>query len=294
VAVRQHMQRQDIELLNTSLDRLGDSLLRERMMKEQKSARADESAFRERQFGLDERRVSASESQASEAAEMKKMLMENQQSQQALANLQQAYQSIAKDYDSGVIDQPEANRRAKALVDKIKLGTDALLQASPFAAMLQSDGELFQAKSARPSATEVTIGGKRFAQTAQGALHPLDREPPRPFTRSSRDPDNPDTTITERLTADEYNQVRSKQQAKELQKEYDLLLAKYREGDRSGSQRMIEIKAALRKLSGEPTQTAAPSKFDSLLDEARKALARGASRDAVAKRFKELTGQDLE
>jgi ribosomal protein S20 len=302
------MKYQDVQMVTSSLDKLGDSLLRNRMMQDQQKARGEDREFKEKEFGLREREVTGRDEDRTENRKLREQVMASQQSQQALGQLQSAYDSIARDYDRGVIDRAEANRRAKALVDQIKSAPEMLLSASPFASMLDAEGDLFQDKPGKPAPelTPSNLEGFAGALTPGGAYVPPDSGKPTAFD-----------TIDYRGLAKQLDDARMEEQAAAmaLQNFKPQPSGSFRNRDQqneSAQQRLRDAytKAAMQRqsieeqmkqirggrgaaASGAPNKQP-PAAVDALRAEALAAIESGAPKAAVAARFKEMTGQELQ
>ena len=113
-------------MVNQSLDRLGDSLLRERMNQQdqtnRETARGDRKAELDVQTGFEERRTKAAETQASETTTLRKAFQENQQAQAAVEGLRKKRQEISRLHEGRQISTAEANRLRKKLADSLDMG----------------------------------------------------------------------------------------------------------------------------------------------------------------------------
>jgi hypothetical protein len=134
----------DFEMLNSSLDRVGDSLLRNRMIEEQKreretargdraAERAEDRTVRDRQFGLEERRVKASEQSAAASDEMRKLLLQDRKAQEAISQVRGQIDQIMSLHRSGQLSTADANARISQLKQKIEQGTSLILKESGLA-----------------------------------------------------------------------------------------------------------------------------------------------------------------
>lgn len=164
----------DVDSVNQGFQNIGNTLMRQRMMADQTAERAADRDLRVRQ--LDQQ-----DAQAKRQDDWHQTMLKSQQSQAALKQLQDAYDQISRDYSKGVIEKAEANRRAKAIVENIRTSTDLLLKNSPFAKMLDSEGDLFAdpapAKDIRPSNTP---GYENYAVGPNGQLIEPRQEKPNP------------------------------------------------------------------------------------------------------------------
>jgi ribosomal protein S20 len=306
------MKYQDVQMVTSSLDKLGDSLLRNRMMQDQQKARGEDRELRDKDFALREREVTGRDEDRTENRKLREQVMASQQSQQALGQLQSAYDSIARDYDRGVIDRAEANRRAKALVDQIKSAPEMLLSASPFASMLDAEGDLFQDREGKPAPqlTPSNLEGFPGALTPGGAYVPPERtrastfdtidyrvqvealdQAKRAESVAKRSLDGFEPTSLPRFGREKVHQKNETKKA-ELQEKYNQAVL-----NRTMIEEELE-KIRNRKPNTQATPpaqaTSGKKNFEQLLQEAKEALARGVPQEKVAARFKELTGQDLE
>jgi hypothetical protein len=273
------MNYRDAELLNGSIDKLGDSLLRNRMLEEQKLERGDAKNFREQQLGIEQQRVDGQ-------TKLREQMLQSEQGKKAIADLHGAYEQISKDYQAGVIDKTEANRRAKSIVDHLKMGTDVVLKASPFAQMLESDGDLFSDKLGKPapSLTPGKIGNRDVMIGPGGSVHYVDEFSP-----------------ADKLEIEDANRNLSaiESRARELAKNPDpaearaLVMQRTRlESKKNGILSRYKNEDAPAKPS---TAAAAPQKADlsATRAEAQAAIKAGKDPAAVRKRFKDMTGEDL-
>lgn len=309
------MTYKDAELLNSSINRLGETLLNNRMLDDRKAEAAARDNLGQQQLSIEQQRMEATTKDADAQTKLREQMLQTDQGKTAMANLQGAYEQITKDYQAGVISKDEANRRAKSVINQVKMGSDLLLKASPFAALLDSEGELFSDNS-KPSkdAKEVVIGGRRFAQTAEGALMPLDRDPSRPFSRTVVDPTDPNARVTQRMTAEEYildAAIRKEAAAQKALEGFTPETKGWFNTDEQTARNAAKKKALQDALdqatarrealqggkSGAPVgdRAAAANKPDmnAIRAEAQAAIKAGKDPAAVRKRFKELTGEDL-
>lgn len=123
---------QEAELLNRSFERLGESLLRNRMLKQQREER-------ERSFGLDERRVSAAEKSATANEDMREALLQDRQAQAAIGKMRQQVDRITGLHRAGQISTAEANQRLATLREKITGSVELMLRESGLADITLQD-----------------------------------------------------------------------------------------------------------------------------------------------------------
>lgn len=135
---------QEVELMNRGFDRMADTLLRKRMLEEQareramdrdqkRADRAQDQTFRERSLGLDERRVAASEKSAAASDEMRKLLLEDRKTQEAIGQVRNQINDVTQRHRAGQISTAQANAQIARLKTSIEQGTKLILKESGLA-----------------------------------------------------------------------------------------------------------------------------------------------------------------
>lgn len=276
-------------MVNNSLGRLGDSLLRERIMQQEQQQQQAANDFRNRQLDIDQSRYNDQNA-------IRQNVLKNEQVQQGLQQLQKAYSQISTDYSNGVIDKDEANRRARAIVDNIKKAPDLMLQNSPFAAMLDKDGDLFSDKPAKPAPTltPVNTPGFKGALTPGGAYVTPDAERPNEFDRmdyaalgkqleAARDAEAQAQRAVDSfvLTGDNQDDLIKKKAALLQARTARMAIEKKRNAIRNGGRGA----AAAAGTNGADAD---------IIQQAKDAISRGADPAAVAARLKQKYGLDLQ
>lgn len=142
------MNRADVALANQSFQNLGESLLRDRMLKQQDRHFGASQAQQGQQFdeSLDERkrefdttadqadrRTAVDEKNADTMALYRKAMAQNQQAQQSVEQVRKAVGDITAQHKAGQISTAEANRRVKMLQDNMRRGVDFILSESGLA-----------------------------------------------------------------------------------------------------------------------------------------------------------------
>lgn len=170
------MNYQDVELLNGSLNNLGSTLMRNRVMEAQERERQDQAQSRQAQIGLEQERVKA-ETQRGAAAEAHYKAIEDQnaaragqQDANAQAKAKDALHTIwtnnarafAQNIQSGAMTPATANAALNASWQNMPSQQKAMLSDHPVAALLDQGKPVFdgQGKSAAnimPEGTFVTL-----------------------------------------------------------------------------------------------------------------------------------------
>lgn len=131
------MDRRDISMVNDSMQRLGDTLLRERMNSQdqanRETARGDRKAEFDQQVGLEERRTAAAEKSAATMEDYRKQVLKDANVQKGIMNVRTQVEKIADMHKAGQINTAEANRQVKLLEKQLRDSPELLIKESGLA-----------------------------------------------------------------------------------------------------------------------------------------------------------------
>ncbi len=251
-------------MLNDSIDNLGHSLLQERMMQQQEQEKAAAQGLKSRELDIEQQRYADANKTA--AAGVAGKAAEN--TQRTWGDTVKMLGGWVKD---GIVDPTVAQQKLQAQYSQMPPEAQAAIANHPATLAIQKGQPIWQtANKPEKNATEVTIGGKRFAQTANGALVPLDTEPSRPFSHTTVNPDDPNDRTTQRMSADEYNAYKLDQAmqaeaaAQKAKDEFKPATGFFKDGANADAVKQLQDRlsaasAARQRLEGKSTKANPPA-----------------------------------
>jgi hypothetical protein len=170
------MNYRDAELLNSSIRNLGDSLLRERMFKEEKQERAtsrqENKDYRDKQLGLEQERLNITKTGA--AASMQDRTKAT--AQRTFGDTVDMMGGWVKD---GIVDPQVAQDKLKATFEQMSPDQQALIRDHPAIVAILDDEPIWQKPPARelsprsaPADVEVDAAASRLEAQAASEADP--------------------------------------------------------------------------------------------------------------------------
>lgn len=183
----------ELELLRRSFGDLGDSLYRGRVLRQQQDQdrrreeleremlnlrREDQSDARlNRRESLEAQKARHQEATAHEGRmeSYQQKLLGNQQAQAGIKQLNDAFAALEQGVRNRTIPAKVANAKARALVQQMRQMPEMVLGQTPFATLLEGDGDLFQdvpgaAVADLEEVTEETTGEDGMKRNAPGDM----------------------------------------------------------------------------------------------------------------------------